>query len=59
MVDQTAPLPDGKQFRAIGTVDLQANVETVMQITNADTAGFVILDAMQLLSIEPELKSSE
>ncbi len=59
VVDQTMPLPDGKHFRPIDTVDLEANVETVIQITNTDTAGFVILDALQLQSIEPELKSNE
>jgi hypothetical protein len=58
-VDQTVPIPRGKPFRAIGTVDLQANVETVVQITNADTIGFVILDALQLLPIKQESKSNE
>jgi hypothetical protein len=53
MVDQTVPLPRGKHFRAIGTVDLQANVETVIQISNADTIGFVIVDALQLLPVKP------
>jgi hypothetical protein len=52
VVDQTAPLPTGKSFRPIGTVDLQAKVETVIKITNADTNGFVILDALQLIPIE-------
>ena len=59
MVDQTVSLPDGKHFRPIDTVDLKANVETVIQITNADTAGLVILDALQLLPIKPELKNDE
>jgi hypothetical protein len=56
VVDQTLPLPDGKHFRPIGAVELKANTETVIPITNADTAGFVILDALQLLPIEPELR---
>jgi len=59
VVDQTVPLPGGKHFRPIDTVDLKAAVETVIQITNADTNGFVILDALQLLPIEPELKTDE
>ena len=58
-VDQTSPLPDGKAFRAIGTVDLKANAETVVQITNADTIGFVILDALQLLPVKPKMKTNE
>ena len=51
-VDQTASLPQGKHFRPIGTVDLVADTETIIQITNANTAGFVILDALQLLPIK-------
>jgi hypothetical protein len=51
-VDQTKPLPAGKHFQPIATVDLQADVETLIQVTNADTTGFVILDALQLLPIE-------
>jgi len=43
----------------IDTVDFKANAETVIRITNADTAGFVILDALQLLPIKPELKTNE
>ena len=59
MVDQTVSLPDGKHFRPIGTVDLKENTETVIPITNADTAGLVILDALRLLPIEPELRQNE
>ena len=56
MFDQTVSLPDGNHFRPIGGVDPKANTETVVPVTNADTAGFVILDALQLLPIEPELR---
>lgn len=48
-VDQTVPLPDHKHFRPIDIVNLTADMETIIQITNADTAGFVIIDALQLL----------
>lgn len=51
-VDQTRPLPEGKHFRLIDNVVLQADVETTIQITNADTTGFVILDALQVLPVE-------
>jgi hypothetical protein len=51
-VDQTTPLPSGKLFRPIDTVDLQADVETAITITNANTNGFVILDALQLLPVK-------
>jgi hypothetical protein len=51
-VDQTLPLPEGQFFRPVGTVDLSADVETVIRITNADTTGFVIIDALQLLHAE-------
>lgn len=52
VVDQTAPLPEGKRFRPIDMVDLNADTETVIQVTNADTTGFVILDALQLLPVK-------
>jgi hypothetical protein len=52
VVDQTKPLPTGKHFRLIDTVDLQGDVETEIQITNSDTTGFVILDALQLMPVE-------
>jgi hypothetical protein len=58
-VDQTKPLPSGEHFRPVAIVDLQADVETVIQITNADTTGFVILDALQLLPEETETKKEE
>ncbi|EMB17525.1 FAD-dependent oxidoreductase [Rhodopirellula europaea] len=51
-VDQTIPMPSGKHFRSIGTVALSAETETIIRITNADTSGFVILDAVQLLPVE-------
>ena len=52
VVDQTRSLPSGRVFRPVGTVDLRTDVETVIQVTNADTTGFVILDALQLLPIK-------
>jgi len=33
-----------------------ADTETVIQITNSNTVGFVILDALQLLPIKQESK---
>ncbi len=59
VADQTVPLPSGRSFRAIGTVDLKSETETVIQITNEGTVGFVILDALQLLPIKQESKSNE
>lgn len=52
MVDQTLPLPEGQPFRPISTIDLSTETETVIEVTNADTTGFVILDALQLLPME-------
>ena len=52
MVDQTVPLPDDAVFRPVVIVDLDANVESVIEVTNRETAGFVILDALQLLPLE-------
>ena len=51
VVDQTVSIPEGKHARPIGTVELVADTETTIQITNLDTVGFVILDALQLLPI--------
>ena len=56
VVDQTVSLPKGKQFRPIGTVDIVADTETIIQITNSNTVGFVILDALQLLPVKQESK---
>ena len=52
-VDQTRPLPAGEAFRSVGTVELAGDGETVITITNARTDGFVIVDALQLLPLEP------
>jgi len=48
-VDQTIALPSGKHFRKVGTVQLAADVETVVTVSNTGTIGFVILDAFQLV----------
>ncbi|MFT5300673.1 MAG: hypothetical protein ACI814_001453 [Mariniblastus sp.] len=51
-VDQTIQLPKSSHFRTIGKIDLDANAETIITITNAETNGFVIVDALQLLPAE-------
>ena len=48
-VDQTQPLPAGSPFRKIGEVELSAGTPSTITITNAETDGFVILDALQLV----------
>ncbi|OYW31761.1 MAG: xanthan lyase [Chthoniobacter sp. 12-60-6] len=48
-VDQTQPLDAGEALRAIGSVQLEGDVETVITVSNAGTDGFVILDALQLI----------
>lgn len=52
-VDQTQPLPTGELFRNIGTVELTDDVKTVITVSNENTDGFVILDALQLTWEEP------
>lgn len=47
--DQTVALPNGEAFRTLGTVELDADAETVITLSNAGTDGFVILDALQLV----------
>jgi hypothetical protein len=49
IVDQTLPLAAGEAFRTIGSVQLDGGVETVITVSNTGTAGFVILDALQLI----------
>lgn len=48
-VDQTQPLPKGEAFRSLGSVELAANTESTITLSNTGTEGFVILDALQLL----------
>jgi hypothetical protein len=48
-VDQTQPLPRGQHFKSVGNVHLESGVETVITISNRQTEGFVIVDALQLL----------
>jgi hypothetical protein len=47
--DQTRPLPSGEAFRSAGFVHLTKDRETTITVSNADTKGFVIVDALQLL----------
>lgn len=48
-VDQSQPMPAGQHFRLVGTVQLDSNLQTVITISNTDTVGFVIVDAVQLI----------
>jgi hypothetical protein len=50
--DQTRPLAAGHAFQLLGEVELEAEVESTIQIQGKDTTGFVILDALQLLPVE-------
>jgi len=50
-VDQTAPLASGKNFRAVGAVQLAADVDTVLTVSNSGTNGFVIVDAIQVMPL--------
>ncbi|WDQ16702.1 FAD-dependent oxidoreductase [Rhodopirellula sp. P2] len=58
-VDQTIPLPPGEHFRSVATVALSTETESVIRITNADTSGFVIVDALQLLPVESKSVTEE
>lgn len=53
-VDQTQPLPSGQRFAPVGKVRLESNVETIITISSGRTTGFVIVDALQLLSKSPQ-----
>jgi len=55
-VDQTQPLPPAELFRVVGRVHLQAGAETLIKITNHETNGFVIVDALRLLPANKSVK---
>jgi hypothetical protein len=48
-VDQTQPLPRSQPFQLVGRVRLEGGVETMITISNRQAAGFVVIDALQLL----------
>lgn len=50
--DQREEPPSGNAFREIGTVELTAEEEAVLEVSNRDAEGFVILDAFQLLPLK-------
>jgi hypothetical protein len=52
-VDQTQRLPSGQVFRSLGAIELTRDVETTITLSNTRTDGFVVLDALQLVLIEP------
>lgn len=58
VVDQTKPLPAGQLFRQLDSVDLSAGVQTTITVTNADTDGFVIVDALQLLLVKQNVSAA-
>ncbi len=49
--DQTQPLSAGNAFRSAGVIQLSADGETKIIISNTGTEGFVILDALQLINL--------
>jgi hypothetical protein len=53
IVDQTQRLPAGEVFRTIGTIELTRDAETTITLSNTGTDGFVILDALQLILLQP------
>lgn len=55
-VDQTQTLPSSQHFRLVGNVQLDAGIETSITISNSRDAGFVIVDALQLLLNGGEVK---
>jgi hypothetical protein len=55
-VDQTQPLPAGEAFRPLRQLTLRQGIDYVLTISNDNTAGFVILDAFQLLPVAAAAK---
>lgn len=50
-VDQTQTLPAGKQFRPVAQLELREGVEITVTVSNQNTLGFVIIDALQLVEV--------
>ena len=50
--DQTQPMPAGEALRSAGAFDFQ-DTELAITLTNNQTEGFVIADAIQLLPVTP------
>ena len=48
-VNQRLPLDSGSAFRTLNTLDLQAEQKITIRLSNEDTDGFVVVDALQLL----------
>ena len=55
-VDQTQPLPSQQHFQPVGNVQLEGGVDTIIPVSNRQTVGFVIVDALQLLPNNPSVK---
>lgn len=53
VVDQTIQLPPASLVREIGKVELVASEETVITVDTEGTAGFIILDAIELVRETP------
>ena len=49
-VNQRLPLDSGLRFRTLKTLDLKAGQKVVIRLSNEDTDGFVVVDALQLLN---------
>ncbi len=49
IVNQRLPLDPGSPFRTVATLDLPTGLATIT-LTNKDTDGFVIVDALQLIA---------
>ena len=51
-VDETKQAPILTMLKPLGQFDLKADQEIVVEITNNETNGYVIVDALQIVSIE-------
>jgi len=47
--DETCPLPSGERFRTAGRITLTVGEPTTVTISNRETDGFVIVDAIQII----------
>jgi hypothetical protein len=61
LVDQSQPPLHYGRFQSLGTFDYEANANSVVRISNGETDGYVVADAVQwlLVSDEAEQKKPE
>ena len=54
LVNQRLALDKGSRFRTVATLDLEAGKGVTIRFSNEQTDGFVVIDALQLVLLDPQ-----